>query len=67
MKQIIIEILTVVWVTPTSLGSCKIVVHHSSEFHEGISSLSSIAVSIFALGGMIGGLFGGFITDRFGR
>lgn len=28
---------------------------------------SSFAVSIFALGGMIGGLFGGLITDRFGR
>jgi MFS family permease len=28
---------------------------------------SSFAVSIFALGGMIGGLCGGFITDRFGR
>ncbi|CAF3967049.1 unnamed protein product [Rotaria magnacalcarata] len=32
-----------------------------------ITLIFSLAVSIFALGGMIGGLFGGFITDRFGR
>lgn len=27
----------------------------------------SIAVSIFAVGGMIGGFGGGFVADRFGR
>ncbi|CAF4170851.1 unnamed protein product [Rotaria sp. Silwood2] len=32
-----------------------------------ITLIFSLAVSIFALGGMIGGLFGGFITNRLGR
>ncbi|CAF0825203.1 unnamed protein product [Rotaria sp. Silwood1] len=32
-----------------------------------ITLIFSLAVSIFALGGMIGGLFGGIITNRLGR
>ncbi|UJR27405.1 hypothetical protein I4U23_008695 [Adineta vaga] len=32
-----------------------------------VTLIFSLAVSIFALGGMVGGLFGGFITDRLGR
>ncbi|CAF3833594.1 unnamed protein product [Adineta steineri] len=32
-----------------------------------ITLIFSLAVSIFAVGGMIGGLCGGFLTDRFGR
>ena len=27
----------------------------------------SVAVSIFAIGGMVGGFSGGYIADRFGR
>ncbi|CAF2734032.1 unnamed protein product [Rotaria sp. Silwood2] len=39
-----------------------------TSFHFGYASgVFSLAVSIFALGGMIGGLFGGFITNRLGR
>jgi SP family facilitated glucose transporter-like MFS transporter 1 len=32
-----------------------------------VTFIFSLAVSIFALGGMIGGLFGGLVTDRLGR
>ncbi|UJR21530.1 hypothetical protein I4U23_024615 [Adineta vaga] len=32
-----------------------------------ITLIFSFAVSIFAVGGIIGGIFGGFITDRLGR
>ncbi|CAF3363018.1 unnamed protein product [Rotaria sp. Silwood1] len=39
-----------------------------TSFHFGYASgVFSLAVSIFALGGMIGGLFGGIITNRLGR
>lgn len=66
MKQVTIEIRAVRWPIQKSLGFCTtktiIVIHRFDH-----CSSSSIAVSIFALGGMIGGLFGGFITDRFGR
>ncbi|CAF0758975.1 unnamed protein product [Adineta ricciae] len=32
-----------------------------------VTLIFSLAVSVFALGGMVGGLFGGFITERLGR
>ncbi|CAF0874577.1 unnamed protein product [Adineta steineri] len=32
-----------------------------------VTLIFSFAVSIFALGGMLGGLFGGFVTERLGR
>ncbi|CAF1297041.1 unnamed protein product [Adineta ricciae] len=38
---------------------------HIGEFT--ITLIFSFAVSVFAVGGIIGGLFGYFITDRFGR
>lgn len=34
---------------------------------EAVKRLYSVAVSIFAIGGMLGGFSGGMIADRFGR
>ena len=34
---------------------------------ENVKKLYSIAVSIFAIGGMLGGFSGGMIANRFGR
>lgn len=34
---------------------------------EYVKSLRSLAVSIFAIGGMVGGFMGGWIANRFGR
>lgn len=34
---------------------------------ESVKQLYSVAVSIFAIGGMLGGFSGGMIANRFGR
>jgi SP family facilitated glucose transporter-like MFS transporter 1 len=41
--------------------------NHTNIDDSTVTLIFSLAVSVFALGGMLGGLFGGFITDRLGR
>lgn len=41
---------------------------YGKDIHEDtVNQLYSIAVSIFAIGGMVGGFSGGMIANRFGR
>lgn len=41
---------------------------YGKDIHEDtVNQLYSIAVSIFAIGGMLGGFSGGMIANRFGR